>query len=333
MYSAYIAKFENLQSELKKSLDFIDWKKQVKKDSTVFVKPNFTFPYYKKGITSSPNLIQTLLETLKDRADRVILGESDGGNHSFSADTAFKGHRMNEICKQTGVELVNLSLQPSRFIEDLIQKRRVKVQLPHLLLDEVDCVVSVPVLKAHVMTQVSLGMKNLWGCYPDTMRGLYHKKLSYKLALITKLLKPKIILIDGSFALTEHGPLYGKVLKNNVIISSNNPVVSDSLGAEVMGISPTKCKHITVAEQAGLGIMDLSQVKINEDWREYIIKFSINKTFIDMLATIPFNSEIFAKLIMDSPATPIINKIAPLLKTTKEREVAIDILQGKRNNK
>ncbi len=102
MYSAYITKFDDLQSEIKKSLDFIDWKRQVKKDSIVFVKPNFTYPFYKEGVTTSPKLLRILLEILKDRADRVILGESDGGNHSFSADTSFKGHGMDEICKEIG---------------------------------------------------------------------------------------------------------------------------------------------------------------------------------------------------------------------------------------
>ena len=330
MYSAYITRFNDLNHEITKSLEFVNWKQQVKTDSIVFVKPNFTYPYYKEGITTSPTLLRILLEQLKNRADRVILGESDGGNHSFSADTAFKGHGMHQICKETGVELVNLSKIPSRYVEESIQKKHVKVQLPNLLLDNVDCLISAPVLKAHVMTLVSLGIKNLWGCYPDTMRGLHHKHLSHRLALITKHLRPKIILIDGTYVLTGHGPLYGEVQKNNVIIAADNPVVSDSLGAEVMGISPTKCQHITVAEQQGLGTMNLTQVNINKNWSEFTMPFSIKKTFVDRLAYIPFNSEILAKLIMDSPATPLIYKIAPYLKTTEEHEVSDDIKRGEK---
>lgn len=328
MYTAYITKFDDLKSEIKKSLDFISWKQQVKKDDIVFVKPNFTYPFYKEGVTTSPKLLSILLEILKDRADRVILGESDGGNHSFSADTSFKGHGMYEICKEIGVELVNLSTLQSRFVEDIIQNKRVKVQLPNLLLEKVDCVISVPVLKVHVMTLVSLGIKNLWGCYPDTMRGLHHKHLSYKLALITKLLHPKIILIDGTYALTGHGPMYGTAQKNNLIISADNAVVSDSLGAEVMGISPTKSEHISVAGKEGLGIMDLTKVKINDNWRNFNMQFSVNKTFLDRLAFIPFNSEILAKLIMDSPCTPVIYKIARFLRTNEEQAVANDMMRG-----
>lgn len=325
MYSAYITKFDDLQSEIRKSLDFIRWTKQVKKDSIVFVKPNFTYPFYKEGVTTSPELLRILLELLKDRADRVILGESDGGNHSFSADTSLKGHGMHEVCNKTGVEVVNLSTLPSRFIEESIQNKQVKVQLPNLLLDTVDCFISVPVLKVHVMTQVSLGIKNLWGCYPDTMRGLHHKHLSYKLALLTKLLHPKIILIDGTYALTGHGPMYGTAQKNNLIISADNAVVSDSLGAMVMGISPTKSEHIAVAEKEGLGTMDLTKVKINENWKGFTMQFNVNKTVIDRLSSIPFNSEIFAKLIMDSPCTPVIYKIAQHLRTKEEQNVVNDL--------
>ena len=113
MYSAYITDVDKyLKENLLKSLEFIEWKNQVKKESTVFVKPNFTFPYYKEGITTTPELLRNLLEIIKDRADNVILGESNGGNHSFSADDAFKGHGMYEICRDTGVELINLSKLP-----------------------------------------------------------------------------------------------------------------------------------------------------------------------------------------------------------------------------
>ena len=101
MYSAYITEVKNRsKNELLSGLEFIDWKRQVKRDSTVFVKPNFTFPFYKEGITTTPELLKNLLEIIKDRADNVILGESDGGNHSFTADKAFEDPGTYEICKK-----------------------------------------------------------------------------------------------------------------------------------------------------------------------------------------------------------------------------------------
>ena len=324
-YLAYISKVTDLKEDIKKSLEFIKWKDRVKSDSTVFIKPNFTYPFYKEGITTSPNLIKFFLEILKDRADNVILGESNGGNHSFTADDAFNGHGMPEICREAGVELVNLSKLPSRKVEDNIQGKKVEVQLPNILLDDVDCFISVPVLKVHVMTNVTLSMKNLWGCYPDTMRGLHHKYLSRKLTLITKALNPQIVLMDANYALDGHGPMYGEPKKLDMILSSNNPVAIDSLGATVMGVPVKTVEHILIAEKEGLGITDLEKIKMNDDWKNFQMHFSLNKTFIDRLSVLPFKNETIAKLIMDSSFKPLIYAIAKHFRTSDEKKVVEEL--------
>jgi uncharacterized protein (DUF362 family) len=320
-YRAYITKITNPRNDITNSLEFIRWKDSIRNDSTVFVKPNFTYPFYKEGITTNPLILKEILAILKDRADRVIVGESDGGNHSFTADQAFKGHGMPDICKETGAELVNLSILPSRYIEDIIQGKRVKVQVPDLLVDGIDCFISVPVLKVHVMTAITLSMKNLWGCYPDTMRCLHHKYLSRKLALLTKVINPKIVLIDGSYALDGHGPMYGEAVKTDLLVAVNNPVVADAFGSMIMGIPVSQVEHILIAEKEGLGITNLNAVQFNDDWKKYKMQFTINKTVIDRFSTILFNSECMAKLVMDSPMKSIIYRVVAKMRTADEKLV------------
>lgn len=320
-HSAYISKITDQKKDLLKSLEFINWRDHVKSSSTVFIKPNFTFPYYKEGITSRPDLLRDLLEIIKDRAQNVLLGESDGGNRSFTAEAAFKGHNMYEICKETGVDLINLSKVASKPVEDVIQGKKVKVLLPEFLLDEVDCFISVPVLKVHVMTGVTLGIKNLWGCYPDTMRCLHHKHLSQKLALIAKALDPKLTIIDGMYGLDGHGPMFGKAKKTDLLLSSNNPVAADSLGAAIIGIPLKVADHILVAEKYGLGTTNLDKIKINDNWRTFKMQFEIQKTLIDNISSLLFNSDSLAKLVMDSPFSPPLYRIAKFLRTTEEAEL------------
>ena len=306
-YRAYIDEIsENSKVTLQKGLEFINWDKYIDKNSRVFVKPNFTFPHYKEGVTTSPEFLRCLLELLRSKADMVILGESNGGNHSFSAEQAFEGHNMYEICQETGVELVNLSKLPSRFVEDKIQGKRVKVQLPKLLLEEVDCFISVPVLKVHVMTTISLSLKNSWGCNPDTMRSLHHHNLNYKLALIAKLLGPKIVVIDGTYALNKHGPMYGEPVKTNLVLVADNSVVADALGAMIMGFSPQRVGHIVMAERAELGSANLEDVEVNQHWEQYRRQFQIGKTLIDRVSSLLFHSDALAKLVMNSPLTSAI---------------------------
>lgn len=65
MSPKHLAFIEEIQDDLKatllKALDYIQWEKHVQKDSVVFVKPNFTFPYPRLAtIFSKPNNIKGL---------------------------------------------------------------------------------------------------------------------------------------------------------------------------------------------------------------------------------------------------------------------------------
>jgi len=322
-YRAYIGDTGNdLKATLERGLQYINWDTYINSNSTVFLKPNFTFPYHKKGVTTSPEFLRCLLEILKNKAGRVILGESDGANHAFTAEEAFEGHNMYQICREVGVELVCLSTLPSETIEDKISGKRVKVQLPKLLLEGIDCFISVPVLKVHAMTTVTLSLKNSWGCIPDTMRCLQHQDLVYKLALIATLLKPRIVVIDGTHALDKHGPMYGEPVKTDMLIVADNSVAADALGAMVMGFAPNGVKHIAVAAKAGLGSLALEDMEVNADWKKYRRQFHIHRTFIDRASGLLFHSDALARLVMDSRLTPLIYKVAGMLRSSDEKQVA-----------
>ena len=224
---------------------------------------------------------------------------------------------MHEICREAEVELVKLSKLPSIFIEDKTQGKKVKVQLPKLLLEEIDCFISVPVLKVHAIMTVTLSIKNLWGCVPDTMRYLHHQNLAHKLALIMKSVNPKIVVIDGIYGLDGHGPMYGEPVKMNLIVTSNNPVVADAFGASIMVFSPNKIGHIKIVEKEGLGTTNLEEVRVNRDWKQYERQFHVKKTFMDRISILPFKSDFIAKMVFDSSLTPLIYKVANMLKKHK----------------
>ncbi len=324
-YSAFLSRVSDLEQDIRRSLDFVCWTDTVHSDSKVFIKPNFTYPYYKEGITTSPEVLRALCGILKDRCDQVIIGESDGGNHSYKADDAFKGHGVDGICRDVGVERVNLSNLSSRYVEDTIQGRTVKVEVPDLLLEGIDCFVSLPVLKVHVMTTITLSMKNLWGCYPDTMRCLHHSDLARKLTLLTKVINPKLVVVDGTYGLDGHGPMFGTPKRLDLLLTSNNPVVADAFGTQLMGFDPQDIDHIVFAEREGLGTTDLTRVNMNDDWKQYQQDFSVNKTFVDHLSGLLFRSESLARLVMDSPLSPPIYKLAALLRNSHEQEVVSDL--------
>lgn len=279
-YLVHIGEIKNdLKSTLHEGLEFIDWGQYIDKGSTVFIKPNFSLPYYREGVTTNPELLKHLLELIKSRTDRVIVGESDGGNHSFTADTAFKHFGMHEICDPLGVKLVNLSTLPYEIIESEVLGKKVKVMLPRMLLEEINCFISLAVMKVHAMTGVSLSIKNLWGCWPDTMRGLHHQDISYRLALLTKLLNPRIAIIDARQGLSEHGPVYGDLIKMNLLITANNVVAADTMAVNLMRRQIEKINHIQITKATGIGTTNLEDIKTNTNWENYGETSSLRKLF------------------------------------------------------
>lgn len=48
----------------------------------------------------------------------------------------------------------------------------------------------------------------------------------------------------------------------NLVIAGADPVAVDTVGAAVMGVSPTEVKHLVLAERKGLGTCRLEKIEI-----------------------------------------------------------------------
>src|SRR5262245_32419675 len=113
----------------------------------VALKPNLTYPYYKHGVTTSPDFIRATVRVLSEHTRRIAIVETDGGYGAWSAPEAFRGHSLDRLSAELGVELVNLCDEERREIEfesrDLVHR----LPLPVRLLDETDVFISMPVPK------------------------------------------------------------------------------------------------------------------------------------------------------------------------------------------
>lgn len=318
----------DLGMSLQAGLDFINWETIITKGTRVLIKPNFTYPYYKEGITTSPNLLTQLLKIIRTKTDSVILAESNGSNNTWKAEQAFEGHNLYKICAEADVNLVNLSTMPSKKVSGMVLGKKVNVTLPRLLLEDIDCLISVPVVKVHAMTTISLSLKNLWGLVPDPMLRLQHQDLVRKLALIARLVKPKIIVIDGTYGLNKCGPMYGEPVDLGLLIIADNAVTADKIGANIMGFSPERIKHIQIAEKAGCGTKH--EPNLNKDWRQYSKKFWLKrKTVVEWLTYLTFHSDILAKLVYDSILTKFVYIIVNKLRTNTESSMYHDVRRNR----
>ncbi|HEY9246335.1 MAG TPA: DUF362 domain-containing protein, partial [Candidatus Methanoperedens sp.] len=312
---------ENLLDKIRHGLEFIRFNEIINENSTIFIKPNLTDAVHKPGITTTPLMIRTVIEAFSLLARKIYIGESDGGNYSYSADRSLRNHAIFDAAsKFSNVEVVNLSKLPRTRVTEKICGKSVWVDLPDLLLNDIDCLVSVPVLKTHAMTHGTFSIKNLWGCYPDPMRLLYHKNLDYKLALISKLTKNRIQIVDGFWALDGHGPMEGTPVATNKILISNDPVAVDTSSAYLMNLDINKIGHLGIAEQFGLGVSDINKIQFNKDIsKEKLQKFKPYKVNLDYFSVLLFKSELLSKLVLASSLTPLIYGVVNLTRTAERR--------------
>ena len=298
----------NLEPDLEQAFERLSWRKFVKPDSRVFVKPNFTLPFYKAGVTSTESLVEATLSILKDRASEVFVGESDGGANSFTAEFSLQKHGMQDICRRTGATLLNLSTAPRARVKETINGTSVEVTLPRPLL-EMDESVSIPVLKVHAVTQVSLSLKNMWGCHPDGMRLVDHTHLSERLALIARVVNLRFAVIDAIYGLTRRGPMHGDPVKVGAIIVGDNPVAIDATAARLMGFRAEEINHIVGASQAGLGPHREAEIELLEDLSRFQQQFELKSTIVDRLGSLTFRSKYLTKLVFDSPLSKPIYRL------------------------
>ncbi len=299
---------ENLEQDLKNSLERLKWREYLKNDSKIFVKPNYTAPFFVPGITTNRCVIEALLGILKDRVDEVFIGESDGGDESFSAEYSLNNHGVPEICKKTGATMMNLSKVRRVRVTDTICGRKTEVTLPQPLLG-MDESISVPVLKVHVMTTVTLSLKNLWGCHPSTLRLLDHKHLSERLTLIAKSINLRFVIVDAIYGLNRHGPMDGEAVNVGAILVGDNPVATDATATRLMGFDPLNIHHILIAHKTGLGPIEKEKINILDDLSQFQQHFIVQRNTLDQLSALTFKSNILNKFVSDSFFSEILYSI------------------------
>lgn len=316
---------DEIDNKIYEALDWLKLKSSYLNNKYIFIKPNLTWPYHMSGVTFSPRFLEALISVLKAYTDKIIIGESDGGYHSFKAEEAFKGHGIYNIAKKYDVKIVNLSKLSSEIVITQVNSKKVEVELPPLLLHDIDIFITMPVPKIHAMTGVSLAFKNQWGCIPSTMRFLQHYEFNEKIVAINKLLNP-IAIYDGTYFLDKNGPMAGEPVQMDLIIASNDIGAGDFTCCKLMGIDVLKIKHLNLAMKEQMLPSSLGEIYFNEDIQKYIgKKFLLKRNFLNWIALLAFNNRWGTKIFYKSRVGSLLHKI---LYTIRKNSKIAQLLYG-----
>jgi len=300
---AAILKFTptEIDAAVRQGFEWIDWTKWVSSGARVFIKPNLTYPFYRPGVTTSPEVLASLAKLLRERTDNITIGESDGASYAWKAEESFAALRLEALTQKYGVRLVNLSQVPAEPAETEIAGRPVRVVLPSFLLHETDVFITVPVPKVHVMTGVSLGFKNQWGCLPDVKRLRHHPEFRHYVLGINRLLRTQLCLFDGTYFLDRTGPMDGEPVRMDLVVASDDPGAGSLVCCEIMGLDAKKIAHLRLAQRVGMMPARIEDIQLNAAPAQFRTRqFRLRRSFLHYAAAAAFRSRWATRVAYDS---------------------------------
>lgn len=302
---------KSLQEQFSRAFDLISLKDEFSRARAVFIKPNLTYPVYKKGVTTRQIFVKCLVEALREinTSTKIYIGEGEGGYNSFSMSNAMRDMGFYEIEKNSpNVQVVNLSELPTRKIELISEGKPYEISLPAIFFDEIDFSITCPLPKVHCMTKITLSYKNQWGCVPDVMRLKNHHVFNEIIGQICEKLKFNYSFLDGKFGLDNNGPMMGDPIEINWFAASNSLGAMDMIVSEMMGFDWKKINHLKIAHSYGF-IPDRNDINLIGDANALKRKFNLKRNFWNYPALIAFHSKHLTHLVYFSRWAKLLHDI------------------------
>ena len=236
------------------------------------------------GITTHPSVVLAAIDHFKARkADKIVIAESC--IFGVNALEAFRMTGMEEVSKKRGVELIDLDRTRPTEITIPGGKILKKIKVSSLLKD-FDFIVSVPVVKTHMHTRVTLSIKNMKGVLWRKEKARLHqlqspkkitkgdKELDIAISEMASVLFPNLAIIDGTVGMEGMGPAYGKERKVGIVVVGDDALSADAVASRLIGLDPEEVSHLRLSAERGLGEIQLKKIIIKpRDYLKWAIPF------------------------------------------------------------
>ena len=230
----------------------------VSRGDVVVIKPNISWarpPHL--AATTNPEVLQGVIELCQAAgAKKVIIAD----NTIDTAEFCFSVTGAEAVANKTGADLI---LPSSSLMQEMkLHGHRLDRWPVFLPLVEADKVINLPVAKDHILSTLTLGMKNWFGAIGGR-RGRLHRDIHPNIVDLAQFFKPTITLIDATRIMTKNGPSGGStsdVVTKNTLILSDDPVAADAKASLLLGRRPQNIGYIRLAKKWGLGTDNFSEL-------------------------------------------------------------------------
>lgn len=233
--------------------------KFISKQDVVVIKPNISWaraPYL--AATTHPEVLEAVVELCQEAgAKKVVI--ADHTIHDARRCFAVTGAGM--VAKKTGAELIYPRSSLMRKMK--LQGHRLNVWPVFIPLIEADKLINLPVAKVHVLSGLTLGMKNWIGAVGGRRNAL-HQDIHLTIVDLAQFFNPTLTLIDAIRIMIHNGPSGGSVsdvANSNHLILSNDPVAADAKAATLFDFQPQDIGFIRLGSKWGLGTYEIQKIR------------------------------------------------------------------------
>jgi uncharacterized protein (DUF362 family) len=215
---------------------------------SVVLKPNLVDYIPGNAINTHPLLVLAAAESFRRMgAKSIVVAEGPGHQRDTQLVLAQSGYK--ECLRDERIRFVDLNRD--QLIRTPLRASYTGMKdlwLPRTIL-EADFLVSMPKIKAHHWSGVTLSMKNMFGIVPGSRYGwpkniLHWKGIHESILDVCATVPIHFVIADGIVAMEGNGPLNGNTCPLGTIVLADDPVAADATCARLMGFEPARIIHI-----------------------------------------------------------------------------------------
>ena len=254
------------------------------KGKRVLLKPNAgRVAEIDSGIVTHPQVVAAAIDAFREAGAEVAIGESP--IVGVKTLDAFEAMGVTAVAQERNCPLIDMDERPfvEMAIPDGLALHEIKL-CPEVL--EFDFIVSLPVMKMHMHTGVTLAIKNMKGCLwrrskvglhmLPPVEGREEKPIDIAIADMSSVLRPHLSIIDGTVGMEGLGPSAGQAKPFGVVVLSADPFAADAVACRLMGANAHEVAHLRIGgDERGYGVIDLEQISVTpQNWQNLATPFA-----------------------------------------------------------
>jgi uncharacterized protein (DUF362 family) len=234
----------------------------------VILKPNLVEYYEARSVNTHPAVLAAAIEAFRSIGAREVI-VAEGPGHRRDMEVLLEQSGLDEVLSGQRVPFVDLNLDSIHSVPLSSNYTGLdRLFFPETILGA-DLTVSLPKLKTHHWTGVTLSLKNMFGAVPGVKYGwpknvLHWRGIHRSIVDINLALRPGFAIIDGIEGMEGDGPLRGETVHSGVLILGDNLTAVDATGARVMGLYPERIGYLQLMARHGGTVTEDRIVQLGE---------------------------------------------------------------------